>query len=53
MEGIGDEGERVDGISDGEFEEEEERVNDQEDDDLGRFGEGHDGGGRAGCCCVV
>jgi hypothetical protein len=38
----------VDGISDGEFEEEEERVDDQEDDDLGGLGEGHDGGGREG-----
>jgi hypothetical protein len=41
VEGIGDQGEGVDGISDGEFEEEEEGVDDQEDDDLGGLGEGH------------
>jgi hypothetical protein len=31
-------------ISDGEFEEEEEGVDDQEDDDLGGLGEGHGDG---------
>lgn len=48
VEGIGDKGERVNGISDREFEEEEERVDDQEDDDLGGFRERHDGEGRVG-----
>lgn len=44
VEGIGDQSEGVDGVSDGEFEEEEEGVDDQENDDLGGLGEGHFGG---------
>lgn len=43
VEGIGDQSEGVDGVSDGEFEEEEEGIDDQENDDLGGLGEGHGG----------
>lgn len=41
VEGIGDEGERVHGISGDEFEDEEARINHQQDDDPAGFGEGH------------
>lgn len=43
MEGVGDEGERVDGVSADEFEEEEARINHQEDDDPAGLGESHGG----------
>lgn len=45
VEGVGDQGQRVDGISDGELEQEEDGVDNEEDDDPRGLGEGHGGAG--------